>query len=133
LVLDSTILENIPMESNHQLNWNITLSDVTFLIRGLWARGTDCIIDGQIADVHAKFNWSEGLDRVSAAHERKKKKKCLEACLEQHRHFSPFLVSADGLLGEETKILLRRDIIGMLAKKWRRNPAPMSAAVSMLI
>jgi hypothetical protein len=27
LVLDSTILENIPMESNHQLNWNITLSD----------------------------------------------------------------------------------------------------------
>jgi hypothetical protein len=28
LVLDSTILENIPMESNHQLNWNITLSDV---------------------------------------------------------------------------------------------------------
>jgi hypothetical protein len=25
--LDSTILENIPMESNHQLNWNITLSD----------------------------------------------------------------------------------------------------------
>jgi NNP family nitrate/nitrite transporter-like MFS transporter len=28
LVLDSTILENIPMESNHQLNRNITLSDV---------------------------------------------------------------------------------------------------------
>jgi hypothetical protein len=27
LVLDSTILENIPMESNHQLNRNITLSD----------------------------------------------------------------------------------------------------------
>jgi hypothetical protein len=26
LVLDSTILENIPMESNHQLNWNITRS-----------------------------------------------------------------------------------------------------------
>jgi hypothetical protein len=29
LVLDSTILENIPMESNHQLNRNITLSDVS--------------------------------------------------------------------------------------------------------
>jgi hypothetical protein len=42
LVLDSTILENIPMESNHQLNRNITLSDVAvvLLVPLLLAPGT---------------------------------------------------------------------------------------------
>jgi hypothetical protein len=33
LVLDSTISENVPMESNHQLNRNITLSDAPSPLR----------------------------------------------------------------------------------------------------
>jgi hypothetical protein len=53
------------------------------LIRGLWARDTDCIIDVRIADVDAKSNRSEDPAKVSAAHEREKKKKHLGACLEQ--------------------------------------------------
>jgi hypothetical protein len=59
-------------------------------------------------DVDAKSNRSEDSEKVSAAHEREKKKKCLGACLEQGRHFSPFVASADGLLGEEAKILWSR-------------------------
>ncbi len=43
----------------------------------------------------------------------------LEACLEQHRHFSPFVVSTDGLLGKEAKILLRK-LSAMLAEKWEK-------------
>jgi hypothetical protein len=31
------------------------------LIRGLWSRGTDCIIDVRITDVDAKLNTGEGV------------------------------------------------------------------------
>jgi hypothetical protein len=53
---------------------------------------------------------------VLSAHEREKKKKYLGACLEQRRHFSPFVVSTDGLLGKEAKILLRK-LSAILAEK----------------
>jgi hypothetical protein len=62
---------------------------------------------------------------VLEAHEREKKKKCLGACLEQRRHFSPFVVLTDGLLGKEAKILLRK-LSSMLAEKWEK---PCSAEV----
>jgi hypothetical protein len=50
------------------------------LIRGLWARGTDCIIDVRITDVDAKYQQSKDPHKVLEAHEREKKKH-LEACL----------------------------------------------------
>jgi hypothetical protein len=53
-----------------------------------------------------------------AAHEREKKKKYLGACLER-RHFSPFVVSTDGLLGKDAKILLKK-LSARLAKKWEK-------------
>jgi hypothetical protein len=89
------------------------------LIRGLWAQGTDCTIDVRITDVDAKSNRSKDSDKVLAAHEREKKKKHLGACLEQRRHFSPFVASVDGLLGEEAKILLRK-LFAMLAETWKK-------------
>jgi hypothetical protein len=90
------------------------------LIRGLWARGTgDCIIDVRITDVDAKSNRSKDSDKVLSAHGREKKKKYLGTCLEQRRHFSPFVVSTDGLLGKEAKILLRK-LSAMLAEKWEK-------------
>jgi hypothetical protein len=79
------------------------------LIRGLWTRGTDCIIDVHSStDANAKSNWSKDPIKVLATHEREKKKKYLEACLGQCRHFSPFVVSTDGLLGKEAKTLLKK-------------------------
>ena len=89
------------------------------LIRGLWARGTDCIIDVRVTDVDAKSNRSKDPLKVLAAHEREKKKKYLGACLEQRRHFSPFVVSTDGLLGKEAKILLKKLSL-RLAEKWEK-------------
>ena len=89
------------------------------LIRSLWARGTDCIIDVRITDVDAKSNRSKDPDKVLATHEREKKKKYLEACLDQRRHFSPFVVSTDGLLGKEAKTLLKK-LSGLLAEKWEK-------------
>ena len=43
----------------------------------------------------------------------------LEACLQQRRHFSPFVASADGLLGVEATATLKR-IASCLASKWRQ-------------
>jgi hypothetical protein len=54
-----------------------------------------------------------------AAHEREKKKKYLEACLAQRRHFTPFVVSTDGLLDREAKILLKK-LSALLAAKWEK-------------
>ena len=42
----------------------------------------------------------------------------LEACLQQRRHFSPFVASVDGLLGVEARATLKR-IASCLATKWR--------------
>jgi hypothetical protein len=86
------------------------------LIRGLWERGTDCIIDVRITDVDAKSNLSKHPKKVLIAQEKEKKKKYLEACLEQRRHFTPFVESTDGLLGKEAKTLLKK-ILALLAEK----------------
>jgi hypothetical protein len=45
------------------------------LIRGLWARGTDCTIDVRVTDTDAKSNLSKDPAKVLANHEREKKKK----------------------------------------------------------
>ncbi len=89
------------------------------LVRGLWARGTDCIIDVRITDVDAKSQRSKDPHKVLEAHEREKKKKYLEACLEQRRHFSPFVASTDGLLGKESRTLLKK-LSALLAEKWEK-------------
>ena len=41
----------------------------------------------------------------------------LGACLENRRHFTPFVLSVDGLLGREAKTFLKR-LAGKLAGKW---------------
>jgi hypothetical protein len=57
---------------------------------------------------------------VLEAHEREKKKKYLEAYLEQRCHFSLcFVVSTDGLLGKESHILLKK-LSTLLAEKWEK-------------
>ena len=89
------------------------------LIRGLWAIGTDCIIDVRVTDTDAKSYRSKDPAKVLEAQEREKKKKYLQACLGQRRHFTPFVVSTDGLLGKEAKTLLRK-LSALLAEKWEK-------------
>ena len=74
------------------------------LIRGFWQNGTDCIIDVRIADTDSKSYRAKAPMKVLEAHEREKKNKYLEACLEQRRHFPPFVVSADGLIAERQRL-----------------------------
>jgi hypothetical protein len=51
---------------------------------------------------------------------RENKMKYLEACLEQHLHFSPFLVSMAGLLAKESQTLLNK-LSTLLAEKWENS------------
>ena len=44
----------------------------------------------------------------------------LEACLQQRRHFSPFVASVDGMLGVEATTTLKRISI-RLATKWNHS------------
>ena len=106
---------NTPVTRNLHKNDGEKRGDVS--IRGLWTRGTDCIIDVRVTDTDAKSNLSKDPAKVLEAHEREKKKKYLEACLAQRRHFTPFVVSADGLLGKEAKTLLKK-LSTLLAAKW---------------
>jgi hypothetical protein len=45
------------------------------LIRGLWAHGTNCIIDVRMTDLDCKSNHSKDPKKVLAVHKREKKKK----------------------------------------------------------
>jgi hypothetical protein len=56
------------------------------------------IIDVQVTDTDAKSYCSQDPHKVLAQQERKKKKKYLDpSCLEQRKHFTPFVISTDGL------------------------------------
>ena len=89
------------------------------LLRGFWGRGIDCIIDVRVTDNDAKSNISKDPAKVLDAHEKEKKRKYLKSCLEQRRHFTPFVVSTDGLIGKEAKTLLKK-LSSLLADKWEK-------------
>ena len=88
-------------------------------IRGLWNKGTDCIIDVRVTDTDAKSNLSKDPAKVLETHEREKKRKYLEPCLAQRRHFTPFVVSTDGLIGKEAASLLKK-LSTLLSEKWEK-------------
>ena len=89
------------------------------LIQGLWTRTNACMVDVRVTDTDAKSYRTKDPKKVLATQEREKKKKYLEKCLQQRRHFTPFVISTDGLLGYEAAYLLKR-IAYALSLKWRR-------------
>jgi hypothetical protein len=56
---------------------------------------------------------------AAKAHEKEKKRKYFKSGLEQRRHFTPFVVSTDGLIGKEAKTLLKK-LSSLLADKWEK-------------
>jgi len=77
------------------------------LIRGFWDSNTDCIIDVRICNVNQASYLTRKLASIVQSAENEKKKKYLEPCLEQRRHFTPFVISCEGLLGKEADIFLK--------------------------
>jgi hypothetical protein len=90
-----SVLEQANSPVTRNLHKNLDRGDG--LIRGLWEPSTDCIIDVRFTDTDASSYLSKDPAKVLEQHEKEKKKKYLKPCLEQRRHFTPFVVSTDGL------------------------------------
>jgi hypothetical protein len=58
-------------------------------------------------DTDAPAYQMKAPSKVLRAAERLKKKKYLQPCLDQLRRFTPFIVSADGLIGKEVNMVLK--------------------------
>ena len=90
-------------------------------IRGFWEKQTECIFDVRITNTDAlsRIEQSKSVKGCLEAQEKEKKDKYLKSCLERRRHFTPFVVSVDGVLGDEALTTLRR-LSRKLAGKWKR-------------
>ena len=66
------------------------------LIRNLWKHQTDCLLDVRITNLLATSNIHRKPEEGLLSH--------VQACLDQRRHIAPFVVSCDGVLGNEAKV-----------------------------
>ena len=89
------------------------------LIRDLWQQGTDSVHNMHVVNIDAPTYLEKAPEKCLNKAEKGKKRMYLEACLQQRRHFYPFVASVEGLLGvEETATLKRKS--SRLATKWRQ-------------
>ena len=89
------------------------------LVKNFWAPGTECIFDVQVTDTdqpsYLRMDPKKALETLAAA----KKNKYLSACLLQRRHFTPLLISVDGLMESEGEAYCQR-LASKLADKWQK-------------
>ena len=71
----------------------------------------------RVVNTDAKSHLAKTLEKCLQEAEWKKKKIYLEACLQQFRHFSTFVASAEGLMGVKATSTLKR-MASCLKTKW---------------
>ena len=76
------------------------------IIRGLWDCQIDAIIDINLGDTDAYMYKYEPTPALLARWENIKKDKHGKHCHDQRKHFSPFDISADIVLGRESLVML---------------------------
>jgi hypothetical protein len=76
-------------------------------------------MDVHVTDTDAKSYSHRDPAKVIATQEQEKKRKYLEACLEQHHHFTPFVCSTNSFLSCEASTFAKR-LIAKLATKWQK-------------
>ena len=89
------------------------------LIPDLCQQGTNSVHDMRVVNTDALTYQSKAPEKFLYEAKKGKKKMYLEACLQQRRHFSPFVALADRLLGVEETATLKR-IASRLATKWKQ-------------
>jgi hypothetical protein len=114
-----TSLDKITTQNNHKEAATGEDERGDLLIRGFWTAGTDCILDVRVTDTDSKSCCKRTPFKVLESQEKEKKRKYLGACLENRRHFTPFVLSVDGLLGREAKTFAKRLAV-KLAGKWQK-------------
>ena len=73
----------------------------------------------RVVNTDALTHWTKDPERCLHEAERGRKRVYLEACLQQRRHFSPFIALVDGLLGVEAMSALE-SLVSRLATKWNQ-------------
>ena len=109
---DTTDPDETPPEATEQKG--------DLLLRDLWHNGTDSVHDMHLLNTGAKSYWEKSPEKCLEEAENSKNKMYLERCLQQRRHFSPFVTSVDGLLGVEATATLK-SIASRLASKWQHS------------
>ena len=86
----------------------------------------------RVVNTDAKSHKTKDPERCLQEAERGEKRMYLVTCLQQRRHFSPFVNSVDGLLGVETTATLKR-LASCLATKWKQPYSKMCGYVKSRI
>ena len=76
------------------------------MIRGLWDRQVDAIIDVKLGDADVDTYKYKPMTSLLAGWEKTKKYYLSEHYHEQQKHFSPFVLSVDGMLGREALVVI---------------------------
>ena len=85
---------------------------------GFWAQGTSAIFDIRITNTECPSRRGQDPAKVLAAHEKEKKARYLDACLERRRQFTPLVFSVDGMAAPEARAAIKR-LAQLLAEKWQ--------------
>ena len=88
------------------------------MIRYIWIQGTDRIQYMRVVNTDAVSYQSKTPEKCLDTTDCKKKRKYRNACLNERRHFTPFVASLDGLLGVEAEATLKR-VASRLTQKWQ--------------
>jgi len=89
------------------------------LIHGFCEGSTDTIIDVRVTNLDSKSYKNLPPKKVLERQEKEKNKKYCKPCENQRRHFTPFVVSTDGMFGFEARAFLKR-LAKLLAEEWEK-------------
>ena len=91
---------------------------------GFWERGRMTIFDMRITDTDARSYRKKEFAKVLEQHEKEKKDKYLQNCLEMWKDFTPMIYSMDGIACREAWNVEKR-LATHLASKWKREYSQM--------
>ena len=100
------------------------------MCRGFYERGTDLILDIRVVDTDAPSYRTQEVGKILREQECRKRNIYLCKCLDQRRHFAPYVVSCDGLLAKEARSF-HKALAHKLAKKWECSVSRASQFVNM--
>ena len=108
---------HVPCASSSSDSLNADRGDL--LVRGFWEKSTDTIIDVRVTNLDSKSYKNLSPKKALERQEKEKKKKYCKPCENQRRHFTPFVVSTDGMFGFEARAFLKR-LAKLLAEEWEK-------------
>jgi hypothetical protein len=76
------------------------------LLCGIWEQQTHCVVDVCIANVDSRSHLTSTPETVLCCQEMEKKKKHLQACLDQRGNVTPFVSFTDALMGRQATALV---------------------------